>query len=340
MKTRMEKYYTEQIPTLSSRASKNKELYKEVNTTELKDFNLDSNISILGDNSSDIDLEKVKDLLDERYQKEPKRDLDMKKVEPLPVERMNLDETREYDINTILEQAKETKEVDYEVDRLKKIRNTQYDILNNLDLEKTIKDEEDFTVEQTKLMDLINTITSKEMATEVNRKLEEEKPKREVKEDTITTKEFNPLDNTITKEFKNAETEVLDNLLATDSLNPLDLFTDLKGDNEETTTLGALDLEKEEQKKEKMIGEAKKKESGTTKTQIFDNNTQSFTKTMENTFSNSAQFSQSDFDDFNDLKDDMKAAKIVIKVLIVLVIIAFIVGCVFLANNIFNLGLL
>lgn len=342
MKTRMEKYYTEQIPTLSSRASKNKELYKEVNTTELKDFNLDSNVSILGDNSSDIDLGKVKDLLDEKYQKEPKRDLDMKKVEPLPIETMDLDETREYDINAILEQAKETKEVDYEVDRLKKIRNTQYDILNNLDLEKTVKDEEDFTTEQTKLMDLINTITSKEMATEVNRKLEEEKPKKEVREDTITTKEFNPLDDTITKEFKNAETEVLDNLLTTDNLNPLDLFTDLKGDNEETTTLGALEEGKKETKKEKETKEeAPKKESSVTKTQLFDNNnTQSFTQTMENTLSNSSQFSQSDFDDFNDLKDDMKAAKIVIKVLIVLVIIAFIVGCVFLANNIFNLGLL
>ena len=64
------------------------------------------------------------------------------------------------------------------------------------------------------------------------------------------------------------------------------------------------------------------------------------TMTMENTLSNSSQFSQSDFDDFNDLKDDMKAAKLVIKILIVLVIIAFIVGCIFLANNIFNLGLL
>ena len=38
---------------------------------------------------------------------------------------------------------------------------------------------------------------------------------------------------------------------------------------------------------------------------------------MENTLSNSSQFSQSDFDDFNDLKDDMKAAKLVISFFII-----------------------
>lgn len=349
MKTRMEKYYTEQIPTVSStRANKNKELYKEVNTTELKDFNLNSNVSVLGDNSSNIDLGKVKDLLDEKYQKEPKRELNIKKVEPLPIETMDLDETREYDINAILAQAKETKEVDYEVDRLKKVRNTQYDILNNLDLEKTVQDEEDFTQEQAKLMDLINTITSKEMATEVNRKLKEEvkeeKPKKEelkkeeFSQNTIATKEFEPLANTdtiVTKEFKNEDT--FDNLLTTTDLNPLDLLTDLKGDNEETTTLGAVE---ESKPKEIKTDEPKKtvskieKNMENTKERLFN------TMTMENTLSNSSQFSQSDFDDFNDLKDDMKAAKLVIKILIVLVIIAFIVGCIFLANNIFNLGLL
>lgn len=343
MKTRMEKYYTEQIPTVSSRASRNKELYKEVNTTELKDFNLNSNVSVLGDNSSNIDLGKVKDLLDEKYQKEPKKELNIK-AEPLPIETMDLDETREYDINAILEQAKETKEVDYEVDRLKKIRNTQYDILNNLDLEKTVADEEDFTTEQAKLMDLINTITSKEMATEVNRQLNEEKRKKEqpkveeVSASTIPTKEFEaPVkpEAMITKEFKREET--FDNLLTTTDLNPLDLLTDLKGDNEETTTLGAVQEEKKKEvKKEEMEKTVSKIEKNIeeTKERLFN------TMTMENTLSNSSQFSQSDFDDFNDLKDDMKAAKFVIKVLIVLVIIAFIVGCIFLANNIFNLGLL
>lgn len=349
MKTRMEKYYTEQIPTVgSTRSSKNKELYKEVNTAELSEFNLNSNVSILGDNSSEIDLSKVKDLLDEKYQKEPKRELNMKKVEPLPIETMDLDETREYDINAILAQAKETKEVDYEVDRLKKVRNTQYDILNNLDLEKTVEDEEDFTKEQAKLMDLINTITSKEMATEVNRKLKEEEEEdtteSESSNDTIiATKEFTPpIDETmaVTKEFKNEDT--FDNLLATTNIDPLDLFTDLKGDNEETTTLGVREgIEKQKEKKE----EVKKEDNKTSVSKIEKNmeNTKErlfSTRTMENNFTNSGQFSQSDFDDFNDLKDDMKTAKLVIKVLIVLVIIAFIVGCIFLVNNIFNLGLL
>ena len=38
------------------------------------------------------------------------------------------------DINSILEAARQEKEVDYEEERLKKVRDTQYDILKNLEL--------------------------------------------------------------------------------------------------------------------------------------------------------------------------------------------------------------
>ena len=172
--------------------------------------------------------------------------------------------------------------------------------------------------------------------------LQEQQIKEEPVVDTtissIATKEFTPPiknEETITKEFKSDDT--FDNLLATTNINPLDLFSDLKGDNEETAVIGAKqEVKKEEIKKEepnKSISKIEKNMENT-KERLFN------TMTMENTLSNSSQFSQSDFDDFNDLKDDMKAAKLVIKILIVLVIIAFIVGCIFLANNIFNLGLL
>ena len=74
---------------------------------------------------------------------------------------INLDETREYDINAILEKARSEKEVDYEKERLKKLRDTQYDILNSLDIEGEEKEEE--PQENNELMDLINTITAKEL---------------------------------------------------------------------------------------------------------------------------------------------------------------------------------
>lgn len=277
-----------------------------MNTAELEDFNLNSNASVLGDNSPNIDLEKIQEILDKKYREEPKRKTNIPS-EPLPIETLDLDETREYDINAIIDKARETQEVDYEVERLKKIRNTQYDILNNLDLNSK-KEDTDVTEEQAKLMDLINTITSKEMSAQVNKELEN---------------------------FK-------------EELDPLDLFTDLKGDNENTTTLGAI---KEELLEEAHNNTKEKKDTIITKEyKIKENEKETVKKNeevekekkLENSFynTNSMQFSQSDFDDFNDLKDDMKAAKIIIKVLIVLVIIAFLAGCFFLANNILDLGLL
>ena len=77
------------------------------------------------------------------------------------------EETKEYDINAILEKAKLDKDVDYERERLKKIRDTQYYILTVLHLE---EDEPASKVTSSKddLMHLINTITEKEMTREMN----------------------------------------------------------------------------------------------------------------------------------------------------------------------------
>lgn len=306
MKSRMEKYYNNQEVEPLSRASKNANLYKEVNTTNLEEFNLNSNVSILGDNTPNIEIDKVQQILEQKYHKEPQQKINIPSTDE--IETLDLNETREYDINAILNKAKETKKVDYEVERLKKLRNTQYDILNNLDLNPKKEVDEEVTTEQAKLMDLINTITSKEMANKI---------KEEVK--------------------KQDEGE----------LDPLDLFTDLKGDNEDTMMMGVVNdktdgipvitkefsLNEKEKVKEQ---EQKINEVVAPKTQATSNLENSF----YNTSTSSLQFSQSDFDDFNDLKDDMKFAKIIIKVLVVLIIIAFLVGCFFLVNSIFDLGII
>ncbi|MGM9834301.1 MAG: hypothetical protein ACI31M_00790 [Bacilli bacterium] len=316
MKSRMDKYYNKDGTHLS-RASKNVNLYKEVNTSELEDFNLNSNVSILGDNTSNIEIDKIQKILDKRYHEEPKQKLNIASTND--IETLDLNETREYDINAILDKAKETKEVDYEVERLKKIRNTQYDILNNLDLGSKKDVDEDVTDEQAKLIDLINTITSKEMASQIEKELEESDAKE---------------------------------------LDPLDLFTDLKGDNEDTMMMGIIneDLLRDSATKAKDVpvitkefdlnANDKKQKKVEPKEPVKESISKNIDKTseMENSFYNTStsnlQFSQSDFDDFNDLKDDMKVAKIIIKVLIVLIIIAFLVGCFFLVNSIFDLGII
>lgn len=159
MKTRMEKYYDNHEETIGSRSQRNEELYKEINKSDIEKFEINSNATILANSGRNIDVEKIKKILDTKYKETPKRRsifLEEKEEE----ENLSLEQTREYDINAILEKAREQKEYDYEKDRLKKIRDTQFDILKNLDL-KEEKEELDDTTE-TNLMTLIDAINEKE----------------------------------------------------------------------------------------------------------------------------------------------------------------------------------
>ena len=162
MSSRMDRYYNASS-NIGKRSQKNEKLYKEVSKQNLEDFNVTSNATVLSDNGTNIDLDRLRDLLNQKYQETNKRktiNLDI----PYEDEEVSLDETKEYDINAILEKARENKTVDYEKERLKKVRDTQYDILKNLDFNKKEEVEEEKlpTAEEEKLMTLINTITINE----------------------------------------------------------------------------------------------------------------------------------------------------------------------------------
>jgi len=169
MKTRMQKYYDENNNNTLLRQKKNEELYENISNYEFDNYRLENNVTVLDDDAKNIDVEKIKKILDTKYNQTPKRRsivIEDDYEEP----QVSLDETREYDINAILERARSEKEVDYEKERLKKLRDTQYDILNSLvisdeaeDLDQ--KDETDNNEENNELMDLINTITARELNT-------------------------------------------------------------------------------------------------------------------------------------------------------------------------------
>ena len=59
MNSRMDKYYNSS-KQIGKRSQKNEQLYKEVNKQSLEDFNVNSNVSVLGDNGKTIDLEMLK----------------------------------------------------------------------------------------------------------------------------------------------------------------------------------------------------------------------------------------------------------------------------------------
>ena len=163
MQTRMEKY-TEAHEDVGFRFQKNEELYKKISDEELDNYTVKTNAAVIGDNGASIDIEHIKRILETRYNEAPKR-----KSITIPDEDKSLNdepiETKEYDINLILEKAKEQEVVEYDKNRFKKLRDTQYDILKDLDLSnnknKDKADEEE--VNKDELLELINTITQKEL---------------------------------------------------------------------------------------------------------------------------------------------------------------------------------
>jgi hypothetical protein len=163
MKSRMEKYYDNHELT-KSRLDKNENLYKEINEMDLEKFNPNNNVKVIGDNENVIDVDKIRNLLEKNYKNVPKRK--SIRIDNIEDDDIELEETKEYNINSILEKAREEKEIDYNKDRLKKLRDTQYDILSSLDLNNYSKEEVDpvKTAKEEELMSLINTITSKELS--------------------------------------------------------------------------------------------------------------------------------------------------------------------------------
>ena len=154
MDTRTNKYNED---SRMSRVSKNNELYQIINDGELDNFNVHSNATVIGNQEREIDVEQIKKILDTRYNaNQPKRR--SIRIEPREEEVHEEETTKEYDLTKVLEKAKDEKEETYEESRSKKLRNTQFDILNNLYIEEKkeeVKPEEN-------LMDLINTITINE----------------------------------------------------------------------------------------------------------------------------------------------------------------------------------
>ena len=284
MKTRMEKYYDEENNNVDLREKKNMSLYENIDEYEVEDYKIEANATVLDNNAKNIDVEKIKKILDTKYNRQPKRRSIVLEEEEYQEPDISLDETREYDINAILERARSEKEVDYEKERLKKIRDTQYDILNSLDIDGEEKEEEkEEKTENSELMDLINTITAKELAVKQDKKAD---------------------------------------------LDPLDILTDLKGSDDTVVVDG---VHEEEESANETSPIMSLEEADKIKPTIMENKTVDLTNTL--------QFTQSDFDDFNDLKKEVKSSRALIYIIIVIVSLILIAGIIIFLNNFLNLSL-
>ena len=160
----MEKYNSdiEAEAKAISRTSRNKRLYDEIKNTELTRFNSFNNARVIDEGAKEIDLNKIKKYIEKINDEKVEKRRSLLDTKGLYEERhLEEEEEKDYDLVSVLEKAREKREIDYEKERYKKLRDTQYDILKNLNIKERPKpeiDEEKFNTQERTLIDLINTV--------------------------------------------------------------------------------------------------------------------------------------------------------------------------------------
>lgn len=140
MASRMEKYHSNASST-GRRSIRNESLYKDI-YDNVEYSNIEKVATI--EKTNEISLEQIKDLLREREQK--KVEVPVKKIIPKakPVEERN------YDIRDVLVKAKDDHVDD---NKNRNLKNTQYNILKNINLRDSLSSSEQAELEKT----LVNT---------------------------------------------------------------------------------------------------------------------------------------------------------------------------------------
>ena len=325
MQSRMDKYnkIDSDNTEVRSRTQKNQGLYEKIKTSDLRMYDVDNNMSVIDDNIKTVNINKIHNLLDEKYGNNPvkRRTIELPEINEKALPDPIMD-TKEYDINAIIEKAKQGKNIDYSKERLKKVREAQYEILNNLDSE-------------------IENLSSLDRAKEKRKKQEEE---------------LKHLINTITEiELQNKMKETNSDL---DLLNDL-LDDDKKEDNKDNITIDELEItqdkiettgtqpieEVEEDTTPDIIIGGVQKEENTINNKIIDDQknlnkkeetgeSSDVEKTLEK-----LEIDPSSYEEFSDINKKDKAS-IILKTGIVVIFIALIIGVIILLDKLLGLDIL
>ena len=173
MRSRMERYQQQENQETTRRSSKNQELYQNIGrNTKYTNFT-----DVTNANAFDLGTAKKNYRTREGYHQ-------MKEYNdfiPEPKVKKELDdfnylyqdhENKVYDINSVLEEAKKNRVKKDELEAKRKLKNTNYNILASLnpeELEKYRKEKVERTrPDEEELRDLIDTITSKTLAGEID----------------------------------------------------------------------------------------------------------------------------------------------------------------------------
>lgn len=303
MNTRMSKYDHNEYTDLASmsRVKKNQDIYNSDDMSELSRFKTTDNVSIISD-GKETDIEKIKDYInsidEEKDEKRRRLDIEIPEPEEKIVERQ---EFRTYDINSVLETARENKEIDYEEQRHRKINNTQYDILKNIKINDkkediSYEDEKLNTTEKT-IVDLIQNIQSK-------------------------PKENNDVNDLFKDLISNNENTVVMAPIDEDELN--------KKNMKETLANITMDLEKIKEPvndltQDLLIEKEKlkvKNQEETVEEKTDSINTAKLSSIDKSFYTNSMSFTKTDFEGFEDIeKGASKFTKIAVVVAVILLLV-------------------
>lgn len=161
MSSRMDRYNNEVEENVSSRVNKNTSLYEDIKRSGFTRVSNNDNIRVIESSGKTIDINKIK-----KYILENKEEPRVRKIITVPEEKVETnnvpEEKKVYDINSVLEKARKSRELDYENERHKKISEQGYNVLNKLkeyEKEEESYEEDELNTEERTLVDLINTVT-------------------------------------------------------------------------------------------------------------------------------------------------------------------------------------
>lgn len=305
MSTRMERYKSE--TSNISRVNKNNDLYESIKSSDLTRIKNNDNVRVIENNGKTIDIAKIKKYLEENNT----REIENKKRTIVPKdeqsEKVNNEIRKNYDINSVLENAKKTREIDYDRERYKKLKREEYDILSKLkmyDTEEVPLEKDDFNTEEKTLIDLINTVT-------------------------IHKGDLNLLEDLMGGEDEETTLPIEEEI----KQEKLVKTSDKVGVTEEIPLVSSEELTK----KVNEINQNKTQDFSKTKELV---DLKEKTMDLENSFyTSSMKFSKEDFEGFDELEKSVKKNSALTVFLLILLVIFIIATLIVIANYIFELGL-
>ena len=294
---------TEEKPRLS-RVAKNDLLYDEIKTQELSRAKSNNNIKVIEGSGKTIDLDKIR-----KYLEESKNDTKQRRtrlvVDPSSEDDISsLEETKEYDLNSVLEKAKRNREIDYESERYKKLKNNEFDILKRIkkyeeEYRESEDEDEPLNTEERTLVDLINTVAA---------------PKDDLLS-ALTGGETGEITLPI-------EEEKTEGTLKDDIKNAINKTNDLKEITITKVDTTALKAAKREEEKELELNKTKELRDLKKKTNDFD---RSF-------FTNSMSFSKEDFEGFDEIEKNAKKGNLISKILLGVLVLLVVISLILIVN--------